>query len=116
MQDIRKYLYEYNNGQKKPYGVIVATENGIGISVCHPKDDFNKDLGVNIAKTRISNKKPFTLPLDKHKIRIAYQGNVKIISKQSDIQENLERMTDRATKYFKKKIIPIKTETPVFTK
>lgn len=90
-----KYLYSYES-QKKPFGVIVATKDGIGLSMCNPKDDFNKEMGKKIALGRISRG---------HKIDILSSKKVRLPTgsrqeKRKVVEQTLLYMKERATKYF----------------
>lgn len=62
MKELRKYLRDENG---HPRGVIVATGRGqVGWSAVHPRDRFNKELGLRIARGRASvgNQTPGALP------------------------------------------------------
>lgn len=48
---ITKYCYEYMS-QKRPFACVVYKDGKIGISVCCPKDTFNKKRGRSIALAR----------------------------------------------------------------
>lgn len=49
-----KMLIQYiRNSMKRPIGVVVAlSKDKIGFSLCNPKDNWNKKIGLQIAKAR----------------------------------------------------------------
>jgi len=50
-------LIQYlRNNERVPYGIVVATGiNQIGWSLCNPRDIWNRELGMSIAKGRASH-------------------------------------------------------------
>jgi len=53
---MENHILKYHRNRKgTPRGVVVATENGIGWSLCRKTDRFSKRTGVNIAFDRANN-------------------------------------------------------------
>lgn len=80
-------LIEYVRDENRvPYAAVVAVNRDlIGVSVCNPKDKFNKWIGVEIAQKRALLMKPTELP--------AYRDK--------QINKIVLKMKDRAARYFK---------------
>lgn len=76
--EIRQFIRR-EDGQ--PVGIMVANENGIGWAVTHPRDRFNKELGLRIARGRAVSGSEATPP--------------------RRVREQLRRFQDRASRYFK---------------
>lgn len=49
------YKMYIRNDKKQPVGVVVAlrSQEGIGLSFCNPKDNYNKSVGSKIAMNRL---------------------------------------------------------------
>lgn len=82
-----KMLVEYvRDNKNKPIGVVVATgKNQIGWSEKHNKDKWDKHLGLEIAIGRAIN------------------GSDKTPMKKKVFRPYVEKMTNRANRYFKNK-------------
>lgn len=76
--EIRQFIRR-EDGQ--PVGIMVANENGIGWAVTHPRDRFNKELGLRIARGRAANGTNATPPVS--------------------VREQLKRFEARANRYFR---------------
>jgi|ADurb_Total_1213_FD_contig_31_502251_length_1075_multi_10_in_0_out_0_1 hypothetical protein len=63
----RVVLYCGINSTKKRIITIAHTNNQMGISICNPKERFNKKIGRDIAMGRLQNK-PLTLPQNLSKL------------------------------------------------
>ena len=75
-----------------PIGVIVALDKQVfGISICSPRDRFNKAMGIKIAEGRAILQTPTIIPN-----RVVNGQEVFLI-----IEDAMVRMHKRAAKYFK---------------
>ena len=81
------------NGQTRGYFVARKDNEGflkIGYSVCHPDDYFNKQLGLNFARSKST------------RFYKALQNRIR-----EEWKESLDTFIDRAKRYFKDaKIVP----------
>lgn len=88
-----------------PYGCIVAKGpklEDIGVSLCNPKDKFNKHLARVKAEGRIG--KQILAP--NRKVIVRGEGWTFVHSVRTEVENGITRMQERAKKYFK----PIDTE------
>jgi len=77
----------------KPFGTIVAiAEHKVGVSLCSPKDRFNKKLGTLIAQKRAEANACVSIP------NRVLDGKSSI---ESVVASERIKMVDRARKYFK---------------
>lgn len=84
----KEKLVEYirdDNG--RPFGAVVAIDRDkVGISICHPKDKWNRELAVKIAEGRAwSNNYCIKLPF----------------GKEDKITHHIMRIRERAKRYYK---------------
>jgi len=76
-------IFEYvRNNHGQAVGVVLATNNGIGWSALHPKDRFDREIALRIARGRAENGSEAHIP--RH------------------VQERLTSFVNRAERYFKK--------------
>lgn len=83
-------LIEYIRGENRnPVGCIVAIDrNTFGISLLNPKDEFDKDMAKKIAIGRAE---------------LGVYPNIPR-KKESLVERSIQRMVDRADRYFKKEV------------
>lgn len=88
-----------------PYGVVVATSSSrIHFAVCDTSVvSFNKKRGIDIALGRISKRVPIDARLPKgHADReVCPPGELREIQLSTFIKARVEKMRERATRYFK---------------
>jgi hypothetical protein len=76
-----------------PFGVVVALNKDLfGVSICSPRDRFNKAMGIKIAEGRALLKAPAQIP----KFRTINGCSVHKI-----VQDAITKMGHRAERYFK---------------
>jgi len=79
MAELVKFVRGRNG---RPRGVLIATNEGIGWSAVHPRDRFDKELSLRIARGRIENGCNTNPP--------------------SHIRNSLDRFRNRAERYFRR--------------
>jgi hypothetical protein len=88
-------LYEPVN-IKRPFGCIVALgKDHIGVSLCHPKDQFCKNIGRELAKKRACAKA--NIPLAPQNAIVHLDAT----NKRDYVRQQVNAMAERASKYFK---------------
>ena len=87
---------------KDPFATIVALDRDrIGLSICCPRDHFNKKRGVEIAKGRARYN---CRPESPNRYVFVDNGEVYSVESMSEvIQREINIMKERAQKYFKEK-------------
>jgi hypothetical protein len=76
-------IFEYvRNNHGQAVGVVLATNNGIGWSALNPKDRFDREIALRIARGRAESGSATNIP--RH------------------VQERLTSFVNRAERYFKK--------------
>lgn len=89
---------------KMPVAVVVATQDGVGMAVCHSKKMFNKKVMKEIAfdrsKLRPNNEQLMYVVPDREIISFYSDELVKL---GDEVQFQLVRMRERAAKYYKHK-------------
>lgn len=93
-----EHLREPFGGQRIPVATIVATDKDhIGVAICSYKDNFNKSLGVHIAHERAVLGKEPKIP----NREVFDADTCHFVSMERFVQEGIERMRERASKYYK---------------
>lgn len=89
-------IIQYVRGMdKRPIGVVVATgREEIGIALCNPKDDWNKELGLQIA---IGRAKKYSFP-EGLQDQIVFTPQ----NKRDKVLMIISNVRERAKKYYKK--------------
>lgn len=100
---MQKELISYIRMNRNPIGVVIARRQPTGIvemdiSVCNPKDKFDKKRALSIARERLDNpnRSVFYVP-NRIEKRIVEDSVVEI----NVVQEAVNRMYCRAVSYFK---------------
>lgn len=90
----------------KPFATIVHNGENIGVSICSPKDSFNKALGIRIAKGRADKNVDTHVPN-----RLVYCNNTHydhfgddVVSMYEVLNFEYEFMKSRATRYYKERV------------
>ncbi len=108
-----KYLVHYlRDCNRVPFGCIVATSpENIGVSVCCPKDKFNKKIAKQIALGRaLVTDDPLAINLPRHREILGFYGykNERTFEEWDDpisiydyIKEAVKYVKRRAKKFFK---------------
>jgi hypothetical protein len=91
------YLRDYN---RKPYGCIVANgphPENLGLSLCNPKDRFNKELARIKAKARIGR----GMKIPPKDVRIVEVEPGLYDDVNNEVNRAIYRMLDHARRYYK---------------
>lgn len=89
-----KYVRDF---ERRPFACVVATENGIGYSVCHDRDRFNKKLAREIAIGRADFGRDNPDGVATSKV-VTNDG---METKRELVRKAIEQMKVRAEKYWK---------------
>lgn len=89
----------------KPVGVVVATGPGkVGYAFCHPKDKWNKKLGVKIAEGRanagVDGPVP-NYPIDCEEDAMWIDGEYVPLYTREILPELIDKMYERSIRYYK---------------
>ncbi len=85
--------YVRRDDDKRPIGVVVATDKEkIGIALCNPKDNWDKELGLEIAVGR-AKKVPYEAQIG-HLFPYEFEKGANLMHVFNNVRE-------RAEKYFK---------------
>lgn len=97
-----EYVRDFTN---KPVGVVVATGPGkVGYAFCHPKDRWNKKLGIKIAEGRanagVEGPVP-NYPIGYVEDALWVDGKYIHVHTRDVLSELIEKMYHRSIRYYK---------------
>lgn len=100
-----KHLYDYSDWYAKRFGTVVCVDGNIGVSICNPKDTFQKKMGVKIAVGRAQKRADdiFSVVPENRKVM-----DICGLAEQAIdvVRDAVAEMQERAKKYFKADYVP----------
>lgn len=105
--ELIEYVKDYKG---KPIGCVVAVDRGkIGWSVCHTKDNFNKEMGRKIALDRANKNVLYnryvsrnsSYDMDSYIDYLIEKTKKPEMYKTHKVSKTMKKMNERAKKYYK---------------